>query len=176
MWGHSASSKFKIRILFVSSYFNEIIEENLEAVKKSLNFKFVPTYPCILSIIWLSIPMFWTCKNLLSILSAHQIWAWYLKPHQKKVGCQNYCGLWDTWCSEYWYIPPGKHPHSSTLMKCNAEFNPKRVVQCSNNCWSFGYLPKHRLFAGASAYCRSLGKCRILQISTDSASAEASAG
>ena len=115
-------------------------------------------------------------KNLLSILSAHQIWARYLKPHQKKVGCQNYCGLWDTWCSEYWYIPPGKHPHSSTLMKCNAEFNPKRVVQCSNNCWSFGYLPKHRLFAGASAYCRSLGKCRILQISTDSASAEASAG
>ena len=95
---------------------------------------------------------------------------------RKKVGCKNYCGLCDTWCSEYWYIPPGKYPHSSTLMKWNADFNPKRVVQCSNNCWSFGYLPKHRLFAGASAYCRSLGKCRILQISTDSASAEASAG
>ena len=63
-----------------------------------------------------------------------------------------------------------------TVMKCNAEFNSKREVVCNNNCQSFGYLPKHRLSAGASAYCRSLGKCRILQISTDSASAEASAG
>ena len=36
MRGHSASSKLKIRILFLSSYFNEIIEENLEAVKKSV--------------------------------------------------------------------------------------------------------------------------------------------
>ena len=99
-----------------------------------------------------------------------------ISSHTRKSGVSKSLWTSDTWCSEYWYIPPGKHPHSSTLMKCNAEFNPKRVVQCSNNCWSFGYLPKHRLFAGASAYCRSLGKCRILQISTDSASAEASAG
>ena len=30
MWGHSASSKLKIRILVISSYSNEIIEENLK--------------------------------------------------------------------------------------------------------------------------------------------------
>ena len=55
------------------------------------------TYPGILWGIWSSIPMFHTCKKTYpSILWAHQIWAWYLKPCQKKVGCQNCRGLPDT--------------------------------------------------------------------------------
>ena len=59
--------------------------------------KLALTYQGILWGIWSSIPMFHTCKKTYpSILWAHQIWAWYLKPCQKKVGCQNYRGLPDT--------------------------------------------------------------------------------
>ena len=72
----------------------------LHAICESLKnwiFQHVPTYPGIFSVKWPSIPMFYTCKKtFLSGLSAHQIWAWYLKACQKKVWCQNYCGLWDT--------------------------------------------------------------------------------
>ena len=76
---------------------NQIIHMNFAAVQKSSIFKVVLTFPGIFSVKWPSIPMFYTCKKTFSsVLSAHQIWAWYLNACQKKVGCQNYCGLWDT--------------------------------------------------------------------------------
>ena len=59
----------------------------LHAICESLKnwiFQHVPTYPGIFSVKWPSIPMFYTCKKtFLSGLSAHQIWAWYLKACQK---------------------------------------------------------------------------------------------
>ena len=72
----------------------------LHAICKGLKnwiFQHVLTFPGIFSVKWPSIPMFYTCKKTFSsVLSAHQIWAWYLNACQKKVRCQNYCGLWDT--------------------------------------------------------------------------------
>ena len=97
MWGYSAISKLKIGKNKMFIVCNEIIHKNLAPVQKNSIFKLDLTYPGIFSVKWPSIPMFYTCKkSFSSVLSAHQIWAWYLNACQKKVGCQNYCGLWDT--------------------------------------------------------------------------------
>ena len=97
MWGWSAIKKLKISKNEIFVLCIEIIHKNLAAVQKNSIFQHVLTYPGTFSVKWPSIPMFYTCKKTYpSVLSAHQIWAWYLKACQKKVGCQNYCGLWDT--------------------------------------------------------------------------------
>ena len=97
MWGWSAISKLKISKNKFFILCNEIVLKNLAALQKNSIFELVLTCPGIFSLKWPSIPMFYTCKKTFSSgLSAHQIWAWYLKACQIKVGCQNYCGLWDT--------------------------------------------------------------------------------
>ena len=95
--GWYAISKLKISKNKFFILCNEIVLKNLAALQKNSIFELVLTCPGIFSLKWPSIPMFYTCKKTFSSgLSAHQIWAWYLKACQKKVGCQNYCGLWDT--------------------------------------------------------------------------------
>ena len=60
---------------------------HLGKISKNWIFDLVLTCPIIFWVTWSSIPMFYTCKKTSSsILSAHQIWAWYLKPCQKKWG------------------------------------------------------------------------------------------
>ena len=84
-------------LLALNSAFSLIWHAIFEGLQKLDFGKLALTYQGILWGIWSSIPMFHTCKKTYpSILWAHQIWAWYLKPCQKKVGCQNYRGLPDT--------------------------------------------------------------------------------
>ena len=98
IWESIASPRLILGKIYVTSHplsFNFVsFGMQLEKVSENENFFLVITCPIIFWVTWSSIPTFYTCKKTWSsVLSAHQIWAWYLKPCQKKVGCQNYCGL-----------------------------------------------------------------------------------